>query len=94
MTLEQFALAVVAYCVTLEANVVSWKRTVHHSAMLCGRHNASHALGLGADVIYDRPQPLALRHRIAHELELSIIETPGYDHLEPLSWTRRSNGDA
>jgi len=90
MTPAGFAINVQTYCLRFDASITSYLRTASHNEKVGGVAHSPHLLGLGADVVYDKPVPLAVRQRTAQALGLLVLEEGDHDHLQPLDWKARA----
>jgi hypothetical protein len=86
MTVEEFAWALVRFCIQLRASVTSHYRTAAHNAAVGGVAGSAHRAGLGADVVYDAPVDETLRRETAAQLGLGLLVESDHDHLQPASW--------
>jgi hypothetical protein len=82
VTPDEFATASRLYCQELGGSVTSWGRTEKHSIAVGGFAGDPHTRWTGLDVVYDTPQPLALRYATAAKHGLQLIPEKDHDHLQ------------
>jgi hypothetical protein len=87
MSPGDFAVAVVSYCLAVDASETSGFRTPTHNVNVGGVPTSPHLVGLGRDVVYDERPALGEAERIAASFGLRVVREGDHDHLQPLSWT-------
>lgn len=88
MTREQFALALMRYCLHLDASVTQWGCTTHYSRLLGREQPDAHHEWLAADVIYDDIPSVSEREVLAGLLELRVDYFAYHDTLTAASFPR------
>lgn len=86
MSSAEFALRLLTYCYLTSGSVTSWFRTAAHNLDVGGMPNSAHLYGVGADVVYDAPVPLAAATERAERLGLRLLREGDHDHLQPVAW--------
>lgn len=86
MSSGEFALRLLVYCGITHGSVTSWIRSPEHNAQVGGVKHSAHLYGVGADVTYDAPVPVADALASAARLDLRLIREGDHDHLQPMDW--------
>lgn len=80
---QEFALAVYRYCISVRGSVTSWIRTVGHNVAVGGVHGSLHVVGLAVDVVLDGPLLSSdERHKLASDLGIKLVIESDHDHLQ------------
>jgi hypothetical protein len=86
VSLSEFSVAVVVYCLWTRASVVSGIRTAKRNGLLPDSvPHSGHLWGMAVDVVYDDAPPED-GAEIAKRLGMTLLREHDHDHLQPLGW--------